>query len=170
MEGFKYNSMDPQRGIIPRSIEEIFKYIENCSNESVKFSLKCLSLLRKLFLIIICIFVLSKHNSLSVLVTCRSTMKWSVTLFVLTGITCILGRTRNEECSLMGYRNGQSGIQVRFLVSFREVRNSEEQLQQRWTMCHQDRMQCSLSSLSRWLWYSKMIANLNSRSKSKLGS
>lgn len=34
MEGFKYNSMDPQRGIIPRSIEEIFKYIENCSNES----------------------------------------------------------------------------------------------------------------------------------------
>lgn len=36
MEGFKYNSMDPQRGIIPRSIEEIFKYIENCSNESVK--------------------------------------------------------------------------------------------------------------------------------------
>lgn len=35
MEGFKYNSLDPARGIIPRAIEEIFKYIENSSNESV---------------------------------------------------------------------------------------------------------------------------------------
>ncbi|EAS01503.2 kinesin motor catalytic domain protein (macronuclear) [Tetrahymena thermophila SB210] len=40
MEGFKYNSMDPQRGIIPRSIEEIFKYIENCSNESTQFMVR----------------------------------------------------------------------------------------------------------------------------------
>lgn len=35
MEGFKYNCHDPQRGIIPRSIEEIFKYIQNSSNEKV---------------------------------------------------------------------------------------------------------------------------------------
>ena len=27
MEGFKYHSGDPQRGIVPRSMEEIFKYI-----------------------------------------------------------------------------------------------------------------------------------------------
>jgi len=27
MEGFKYNVGDPQRGIIPRSMEEIFKFI-----------------------------------------------------------------------------------------------------------------------------------------------
>lgn len=27
MEGFKYNSVDPQRGIIPRSMEEIFQFI-----------------------------------------------------------------------------------------------------------------------------------------------
>jgi kinesin family protein 3/17 len=35
MEGFKYNSKDPLRGIIPRAIEEIFQYIENCSDEQV---------------------------------------------------------------------------------------------------------------------------------------
>jgi kinesin family protein 3/17 len=28
MEGFKYNAGDPQRGIVPRSMEEIFKYIQ----------------------------------------------------------------------------------------------------------------------------------------------
>jgi len=33
MEGFKYNQSDSQRGIIPRAIEEIFKYIQNCSDE-----------------------------------------------------------------------------------------------------------------------------------------
>ena len=27
MEGFKYKVQDPQRGIIPRSMEEIFKFI-----------------------------------------------------------------------------------------------------------------------------------------------
>ena len=27
MEGFKYNAGDPQRGIVPRSMEEIFQYI-----------------------------------------------------------------------------------------------------------------------------------------------
>lgn len=37
MEGFKYNNQDPARGIIPRAIEEIFKYIENCSNEKVNY-------------------------------------------------------------------------------------------------------------------------------------
>ena len=35
MEGFKYNNIDPQRGIIPRAIEEIFKFIENCSDSKV---------------------------------------------------------------------------------------------------------------------------------------
>ena len=27
MEGFKYSQVDPQRGIIPRAMEEIFAYI-----------------------------------------------------------------------------------------------------------------------------------------------
>lgn len=40
MEGFKYNCHDPQRGIIPRAIEEIFKYISNCSNESTTFMVR----------------------------------------------------------------------------------------------------------------------------------
>lgn len=35
MEGFKYNNWDEQRGIIPRSIEEIFKFIENGSDSKV---------------------------------------------------------------------------------------------------------------------------------------
>ena len=39
MEGFKYNCHDPQRGIVPRSIEEIFRFIGNSSNEMV-FKLK----------------------------------------------------------------------------------------------------------------------------------
>lgn len=29
MEGFKYSGCDPQRGIVPRSMEQIFQYIEN---------------------------------------------------------------------------------------------------------------------------------------------
>jgi len=28
MEGFKYNAGDPQRGIVPRSMEEIFRFIQ----------------------------------------------------------------------------------------------------------------------------------------------
>ena len=40
MEGFKYNSQDPQRGIIPRSMEEIFKYIENGSNSKTTFMVR----------------------------------------------------------------------------------------------------------------------------------
>jgi Kinesin-like protein len=40
MEGFKYNSQDPQRGIIPRSMEEIFKYIENSSNSKSTFMVR----------------------------------------------------------------------------------------------------------------------------------
>lgn len=37
MEGFKYNNVDPQRGIVSRAAEEIFKYIENCSDKNVVF-------------------------------------------------------------------------------------------------------------------------------------
>ncbi len=40
MEGFKYNSNDPQRGIIPRSMEEIFRYIQNGSNQSTTFMVR----------------------------------------------------------------------------------------------------------------------------------
>lgn len=40
MEGFKYNSNDPQRGIIPRSMEEIFRYIQNVSNQSTTFMVR----------------------------------------------------------------------------------------------------------------------------------
>ncbi len=29
MEGFKYNAGDPQRGIVPRSMEEIFRFIQS---------------------------------------------------------------------------------------------------------------------------------------------
>ena len=35
MEGFNYNNSDPQRGIVSRAAEEIFKYIENCSDKNV---------------------------------------------------------------------------------------------------------------------------------------
>lgn len=35
MEGFRYNAQDPQRGIIPRAMEDIFKYIENYNNDKV---------------------------------------------------------------------------------------------------------------------------------------
>jgi Cdc6-like AAA superfamily ATPase len=32
MEGFKYSLTDESRGIIPRAIEDIFKYIETCED------------------------------------------------------------------------------------------------------------------------------------------
>jgi len=37
MEGFAYSPNSPQRGIIPRSMEEIFKYIETCPNKNSRF-------------------------------------------------------------------------------------------------------------------------------------
>jgi len=40
MEGFTYNSSDNQRGIIPRSIEEIFNYIESFSSHETKFMVR----------------------------------------------------------------------------------------------------------------------------------
>ncbi len=40
MEGFTYNSNDILRGIIPRSIEEIFNYIELFSNSDTKFMVR----------------------------------------------------------------------------------------------------------------------------------
>lgn len=40
MEGFKYNSQDPHRGIIPRCMEEIFAYIENSSNSRTTFMVR----------------------------------------------------------------------------------------------------------------------------------
>jgi len=40
MEGFKFNSQDTQRGIVPRSMEEIFKYIENVSNSRTTFMVR----------------------------------------------------------------------------------------------------------------------------------
>jgi hypothetical protein len=35
MEGFTFDSIDPQRGIISRAIEEIFHYIETCPEKNV---------------------------------------------------------------------------------------------------------------------------------------
>ena len=40
MEGFTYDSQDPQKGIIQRAIEEIFNYIETTSNENTKFIIR----------------------------------------------------------------------------------------------------------------------------------
>ncbi len=40
MEGFTYSSTDSQRGIIPRSIDEIFNYIESLSNSDTKFMVR----------------------------------------------------------------------------------------------------------------------------------
>ena len=40
MEGFKYNVGDPQRGIIPRSMEEIFKFIQMQSNKNTTFMVR----------------------------------------------------------------------------------------------------------------------------------
>ena len=40
MEGFKFNINDPQRGIIPRSMEDIFKFIENSKNSQTTFMVR----------------------------------------------------------------------------------------------------------------------------------
>ena len=40
MEGFKYNVGDPQRGIIPRSMEEIFKFIQMQSSKNTTFMVR----------------------------------------------------------------------------------------------------------------------------------
>eukprot|EP00345_Euplotes_harpa_P000188 CAMPEP_0168321164 /NCGR_PEP_ID=MMETSP0213-20121227/2108_1 /TAXON_ID=151035 /ORGANISM="Euplotes harpa, Strain FSP1.4" /LENGTH=612 /DNA_ID=CAMNT_0008322763 /DNA_START=496 /DNA_END=2336 /DNA_ORIENTATION=- len=40
MEGFSSGLNDPQKGIIPRSMEEIFKFIENSSNKSKTFMVR----------------------------------------------------------------------------------------------------------------------------------
>ena len=40
MEGFKYNLHDEQRGIIPRAIEDIFRYIQSCEDEETKFMVR----------------------------------------------------------------------------------------------------------------------------------
>lgn len=40
MEGFKYSGCDPQRGIVPRSMEEIFKYIESQKGKNSTFMVR----------------------------------------------------------------------------------------------------------------------------------
>ena len=40
MEGFTYNNKDPARGIIQRTIEDIFYFIESTSNENTKFIIR----------------------------------------------------------------------------------------------------------------------------------
>ena len=40
MEGFRYNMHDPQRGIIPRAIEDIFRYIESVQDEETTFMVR----------------------------------------------------------------------------------------------------------------------------------
>ncbi|OMJ69110.1 hypothetical protein SteCoe_33260 [Stentor coeruleus] len=40
MEGFKYNSTDPQRGIVPRASEEIFKFIESSQSANATFMVR----------------------------------------------------------------------------------------------------------------------------------
>lgn len=40
MEGFKYNAGDPLRGIVPRSMEEIFKFIQMQSNSNTTFMVR----------------------------------------------------------------------------------------------------------------------------------
>lgn len=40
MEGFSSGLNDPQKGIIPRSMEEIFRYIESSSNKSKTFMVR----------------------------------------------------------------------------------------------------------------------------------
>ena len=40
MEGFTYNQYDESRGIIPRTIEDIFTYIESNSNKDTKFIIR----------------------------------------------------------------------------------------------------------------------------------
>jgi len=38
MEGFQFEGQHPDRGIVPRSMEEIFRYIEHCPNSKVYFT------------------------------------------------------------------------------------------------------------------------------------
>ena len=40
MEGFTFDYLDPNRGIIPRTIEDIFKYIENNTNSNTTFIIR----------------------------------------------------------------------------------------------------------------------------------
>ena len=40
MEGFKYNGSDPSRGIVPRSMEEIFHFIQMQSNKNITFMVR----------------------------------------------------------------------------------------------------------------------------------
>ena len=40
MEGFKYSGCDPQRGIVPRSMEQIFHWIEKLSNRNSTFMVR----------------------------------------------------------------------------------------------------------------------------------
>jgi hypothetical protein len=40
MEGFMYSNTDPNRGIIPRSIDEIFSFIETYSSSDTKFMVR----------------------------------------------------------------------------------------------------------------------------------
>ena len=40
MEGFKYDNTDPQRGMIPRAVEEIFSYIESADSSDSKFMVR----------------------------------------------------------------------------------------------------------------------------------
>lgn len=35
MEGFQFSGQHPDRGIVPRAMEQVFKYIENCPNNNV---------------------------------------------------------------------------------------------------------------------------------------
>lgn len=39
MEGFQYSGQHPERGIVPRAMEEIFRFIENCPQMKVIISL-----------------------------------------------------------------------------------------------------------------------------------
>ena len=40
MEGFKYSGTDPLRGIVPRSVEEIFNFIQMQRNNNVTFMVR----------------------------------------------------------------------------------------------------------------------------------
>lgn len=40
MEGMRYNLTDDQRGVIPRAVEDIFKYINNCDDEETTFMVR----------------------------------------------------------------------------------------------------------------------------------
>lgn len=40
MEGFSYSGADPERGIVPRAMEEIFRFIQNKSNPKSTFMVR----------------------------------------------------------------------------------------------------------------------------------